>query len=124
MDIYTHSGNEIVPISMSATAKDISSKLVVVRNRLLTRNAPITSELPNTIITARMQKNTSATMSSAVISGAGGGPRPPGPGADVAFSFVTFQDVAFSSIARQVVCRKNKSRQLAKHLLTPLYETS
>ena len=115
MDIYTHNGNKIVPISMSATARDISSKLVVVRNRLLTRNAPITSELPNTIMTASTQKKTLATMSSVVISNRG----PPGPAPDadvafsfvtfhdVAFSFVTFQDVVFSAIARHVVCRNN-----------------
>ena len=113
MDIYTHRGNEIVPISMSATAKDISSKLVVVRRRLLTRNAPITSELPNTIMTARIQKKTSATMSSVVIWFAGGGPRPPG---GPAVEFVPFKDVVFSAIARHVVCRNvNESHHLDKH---------
>lgn len=113
MDIYTHRGNEIVPISMSATPKDISSKLVVVRRRLLTRNAPITSELPNTIMTARIQKKTSATMSSVVIWGAGCCPRPPcGP----AVEFVPFQDVVFSAIARRVVCRNvNESHDLDKN---------
>jgi len=58
---------------MSAIAKDINRRLVVVRSRLLTRNAPITREFPNTIIKARTQKNTVATMSTS-RGGPGGGP--------------------------------------------------
>ena len=54
-------------------AKDTNSRLLVLRSRLLTRNAPITNEFPNTIIKARMQKKTIATTSTW---GKGGGRGP------------------------------------------------
>lgn len=66
---YNQSGTEINPTAMSATAKDISSKFVAVRSLLLTRNAPIISELPKMIMAARRQKKTSATIISVVVWG-------------------------------------------------------
>ena len=63
MDIYIQNGNEIVPTSMSATAKDSNSKLVLVRSRLLTWNAPIISELANTINTESIPRQTISTIS-------------------------------------------------------------
>lgn len=97
--MYTHNGTEIDPISMSATANDISSRLVVVRSLLFTRNAPITRALPKTIMTAKIQKKTLAATSSAVISCIGG---PGGAGPLPFVLLVWFQDVLFSAIAGQV----------------------
>ena len=102
--MYTHSGTEIVPMRMSAIAKDINSRLVVVRSRLLTRKAPITSEFPNTIITARMPKNTMATTST----WPGGGPPrgPPDPGPVPLVLFVRFVNVVLLNMLCLVFCRK------------------
>ena len=76
---------------MSAIAKDINSRFVVVRSRLLTRKAPITSEFPNTIITARITKKTMATTST--WSCGEGPPVLPGPGPVPLVLFVRFVNV-------------------------------
>ena len=108
MDIYTHSGSDIDPISMSATANDINSRLVVVRSLLFTRNAPITRVLPKTIMAARIQKKTLAAISSAVISGSGG---PGGAGPLPFVLLVWFQDVLLSAISGQVETEKDRRCQ-------------
>ena len=88
---------------MSAVAKDISNVLLVVRSRLLTRNAPITSEFANTIMKARMQKTTTKAISTWYDRAGGWGIG----GIPVAFElFVAFLDVAKNlllSICRQVI---------------------